>query len=138
MRRDSSPTDKIIFSVCRPIQSMSPSSESASIKTNSAAKNSKVDHSTRASTASMSSLKFKLINIAITQGAMCKSTHRSDNMSNNMAPSRAVQPSDKRCRFGTECRKKKLMTKISVIDDLMSNLTFLIGYFACKSSNVAL
>lgn len=59
IRRDSSPTERITFSVWRPIQSMRPSSERASIRTNRAAKKSNVDHSTRAKTASMSSLKLK-------------------------------------------------------------------------------
>lgn len=54
---DSLLTDKIRFSVCRPIQSINPSSDKASIKTKRAAKKSRVDHSTRARTASMSSLK---------------------------------------------------------------------------------
>lgn len=76
IKRFSSPTDIITFSVCDPIQSIRPSTDSASISTNSAAKNSNVDHSTRAKTASMS----------------C----RSDNIKSNTAPSRAVQPSDNR------------------------------------------
>lgn len=48
-----------------------------SIRMNKAAKNSNVDHSTRANTASISS--------------------RSAKINNKMAPNRAVHPSDKRC-----------------------------------------
>lgn len=49
---------------------------------NKAAKNNNVDHSTRANTASISSLSAKI--------------------NNNIAPKRAVHPSDKRCISGTE------------------------------------
>lgn len=57
--RDSSDTERITFSVCLPIQSISPSSDSASIRINRAAKKSNVDHSTREITDSMSSLFVK-------------------------------------------------------------------------------
>lgn len=76
VKRLSSPTTKIMFSACDPIHSMRPSSDSASISTNNAAKNNNVDHSTRAKTASMS----------------C----RSDSIKSRTAPSSAVQPSDNR------------------------------------------
>lgn len=45
-KRDPSPTDKITFTVCFPINAIKPSSVRASIRTNKAAKNSRVDHST--------------------------------------------------------------------------------------------
>lgn len=72
--RDSSLTDRMTFSVCVPIQSIKPSSANDSISTKSAAKNSSVDHSTRAKIASISS--------------------RSESINSKMAPRRAVHPSD--------------------------------------------
>lgn len=72
--RDSSFTDNIIYSVWVPIQSIKPSSDRDSIKTNSAAKNNNVDHSTRAKTDSKSS--------------------RSERIRSSTAPNNAVQPSD--------------------------------------------
>lgn len=47
-----------------------------------------------------------------------------------MAPSNAVHPKERRCKLGTECKKKKDMTKTSVTDDLTNKVLFLIGYLA--------
>lgn len=108
-RRDSSEHAKIMLSVCLPIQSIRPNTASDSIRMNSAAKNSKVDHSTRARTASISS--------------------RSANISSKIAPNNAVQPKDSRWIDGTEWRKKNVITNTSVTADLMSRFVFRIGYW---------
>lgn len=107
--RDSSEHDKITFSVCRPIQSINPSTASDSIRMNRAAKNNKVDHSTRAKTASMSS--------------------RSANISNSSAANNAVQPRDSRWIDGTEWRKKNVIANVSVTADLMSRFLLRMGYW---------
>lgn len=110
IRRRSSPTPSIMPSVMLPIHSISPSSVSASMSIKSAAKNRSVDHSTRANMASKSSMSASIIR--------------------NMAPSRAVQPSERRCSSGTECRKNKLMTNNNAAEHLISSCLFRMGY--CK------
>lgn len=78
-----------------------------SISTNNDAKNKSVPHSTRARTPSISS--------------------SSASISNNNAPCRAVQPSD-RFRFGTECKKNSTITNSSDTPDLASSALLRIGY----------
>lgn len=128
--RDSSFTDRIIFSVCFPIQAIKPNRDKAwksrneinqsrfyllftacfpstSIRTNKDAKNNKVLHSTRAIKPSKSSLSAKI--------------------NNKRTPNRAVQPNDK-CRFGTLCTKNNVITKINVNPDFTNNHLSRIGY----------
>lgn len=147
--RDSSLTDRMIFSVCSPIHSMKPRRESAwrifkyisvqrdllynsrkrtlkfqqvwngyhlyitSMRINSDAKNNKVLHSTRAIRPSKSLL--------------------SANIKSNRTPIKAVQPKDK-FNWGTLCRKKSVITKISTNPDFVSNHLSLIGYCSRKNS----
>lgn len=108
IRRRSSPTPKIMPSVMFPIHSIRPSSVRASMSINNAAKNNSVDHSTRANIASRSSMSASMIK--------------------NIAPNRAVQPSERRCSSGTECKKNKLITKAKAAVHLINSCLLRMGY----------
>lgn len=95
-------------SVMLPIHSIKPSSVRASIRMNRAAKKRRVDHSTLARMASMSSMSARMMR--------------------NMAPSKAVQPKDSLWSSGTECKKNRLITKIKAAEHLIRSGLLRMGY----------
>lgn len=99
VKRDSSWTDLITFSVWVPIHSMSPSLANDSINMNKPAKNSSVAHSTRA----------KIDSISL----------RSAKINNKIAPRSAIHPSDSLSMYGSEWQKKHMRTNINATADLI-------------------